>query len=59
LYTNLDSEEACPYEVTQIVTEKNRPNKESDREIVHEVPQPISNKAAEKHKSRGEKFFGH
>ena len=43
-----------PYKVTEIVTKKNTPNKETDRDIVHQVPQPISSKAAEQHKSRGE-----
>ena len=42
-----------PYKVTEIVTNKNTPNKKANREIVHQVPQPISSKAAEQHKSRG------
>ena len=42
-----------PYKVTEIVTNKTTPNQKTNREIVHQVPQPISSKAAEKGKSRG------
>lgn len=48
-----DSDEASPYEVTELVTRKGQAKKESDREMVHQVPQVMSSDAAKKHKNRG------
>ena len=47
------SDAASPYEVTELVTRKGQTKKESDREMVHQVPQVIPSDAAKKHKNRG------
>lgn len=53
-YILVESAGTSPYEVTELVAKKNRPNKGSNRETVHQVPQAISSQAAKKHKSKGD-----
>lgn len=46
------SDRASPYEVTELVAKQGQPKQESDRGMVHQVPQGISSYAAKKHKNR-------
>ena len=50
--SSVDSDTASPYEVTELVVKQGQPKKESDRRMVHQVPQGISSHAAKRHKNR-------